>query len=408
MRTRDVVLFCLEAAALGALAVGFDLAGATAPLAATRPPTPPESYALLAGAGADALFGRLTTQVASSFDSARGGWVSHGAPDEASVALAFSLARQPAEPAGSSRATWRSRGLVTVNWTWGLFDSVGGGFLQRIENTRRTESSFEKRTDSNSARLENLIDAWQVTGDRNYGVRAAQVADYMDRVLLDARGGFVDGQGGDRDLVPRSNGMAIHAWLEWAAANADARPRDFALKSLDRVWTECWHVDLGMLHHDVFGDVHKAPQLEDQVEMGRAYLLGSWLGGRPVDLERAKTIGEFVERYYVDAKKGSWRTQAVPEKSGKIRGAASVPGENARAALFFAELAGVTGESRWRDAARRGIDAFSGDFDKAGPEAADWALAVRALGASDLPAKPEWQVETTGEKPAKKQSKRYR
>ena len=98
----------------------------------------------------------------------------------------------------------------------------------------------------------------------------------------------------------------------------------------------------------------------------------------------------------------------MPKKNGKIRGAASVPEENARAALFFAELGGVTGESRWRDAARRGIDAFSEDVDKAGPEAADWALAVRALSAPDLPQKPEWQVGATPQKPARSQSKRYR
>ena len=409
MRTRYVVLICTGAAALSILSLAMDLPAATKPLlAATRPPQPPEHFALLAAPGADALMARLTTRVASAFDSAHGGWVEHGAPVAAPVALAFALAVGP-DDSSPGAAAWRSRALTTVDWMWALYDSVGGGFLERIQNTRHDEGTFEKRTDSNAARLENLIDAWQVTGDRAYRVKAAQIADYMDRVLLDARGGFVDGQIGDRDLVPRSNGMAIHAWLEWAAATADARPRDFALKSLDRVWTECWHADLGLLHHDVFGDVHKAPQLTDQVEMGRAFVLAAWLGGRPTDLERAKTIGDFIERNFVDAKKGGrWRTQAVPQKNGRIRDAACLPDENARAALFLAELASVSGESRWRDASRRGIDAFTSEFDKAGLEAADWALAVRAIGSPDLPEKPAWKTGETAPRPVRKPSRRYR
>src|SRR5947209_7183331 len=152
--------------ALAGLAGGAAFAGpaATPAVAALRPPAPPESFALLSGPAPDALLPRLTSRVASQFDSARGGWVSHGAPDEASVALAFALARGAAREAGVG-ALWRSRALATCDWTWALFDSVGGGFLQRIENTRSDNASFEKRTDSNAARLEHLIDAWHASGD---------------------------------------------------------------------------------------------------------------------------------------------------------------------------------------------------------------------------------------------------
>ena len=358
----------------------------SAAVAAGRPPSPESQTLLAAPASAEApLLSTLLAEVTDAFDSSRGGWVTkNGIPCEPAVELGFDIARTQGAP------LWQSRALDTVSWTWTLFDSVGGGFFHKLSDTRKDNTSFEKRTDSNASRLETLVDAWRATGDKLYRRRAMQVMDYADRVLLDGRGGFIDGQVGSRDLVPRSNGMMIHAWLMWAAANADRAKRDFALRSLDRSWDECWHPTLGMLHKDSFGTLQKAPQLSDQVEMGRAYVLAAHLCGRPVDLDHAKAIALLVETNFADPKKGGWRTQAVPQKDGKIRGAASLADEGARVALFLAELTDVTGEMRWREAARRGVHAFADGFDKAGLDAAEWALAIRALSKADLPAKPQW------------------
>jgi uncharacterized protein YyaL (SSP411 family) len=71
-------------------------------------------------------------------------------------------------------------------------------------------------------------------------------------------------------------------------------------------------------------------------------------------------------------------TQAQPRKDGTIRRAARVPDENARAAMFLAELGAVTGEQPWGAAMRRTVAAFERELEKAGLEAADWALAVQA------------------------------
>jgi len=363
----------------------------TTSIASSRPRSP-ESMALLSGpSGTDApLFAQLEAQVSGAYDSTRGGWVAkNGIPSDACVAFGFEFARR------GGGGVWQDRALATNEWTWSLFDSTGGGFFQRLADTRHFDASFHKPTDANAARLENQLDAWHATGDAKYRTRARQVADFMDRVLLDGRGGFIDGQVGSRDLVPYSNGMAIHAWLEWAVASADPVPRDFALRSLDRAWQEDWHAQLGMLHKDDFGVLQKAPQLEDQIEMGRAYVLGSHVGGRAADLDRAKAIAALLESNFLDAKTGTWRTQAVPQKDGKIHPAASVADENARAALFLAELASVSGDARWRDAARRSIQAYQKDFAKAGLDAGDWARAVQALAGADLPELPQWKEQTT-------------
>ncbi|MGH7740468.1 MAG: hypothetical protein ACRENS_00435 [Candidatus Eiseniibacteriota bacterium] len=356
------------------------------------------SHAAAPASGPEAiLYTRLCGQVAARYDSTHGGWVTHGGePSANSVALALAQTRD------GGPAFWRSCALHTIDWTWALYDSVGGGFLQRSANVRHNDPSFEKRTDSNAERLENLIEAWQLTGDDILRRRTARVADYFDRVLADGRGGYVDGQVADRNLVPRSNGMAIRAWIQWAAATANPRARDFGLKSLDRTWTECWVDSIGMLRHNAFGEVSAPPQLADQIEMGRAYVIGAHLGSRESDLKRAVSIGELIEHNFADPKKGTWRTQAMADHNGKIRAAAADPAENARAALFLAELASLTGEGRWREAARRGITAWSGNVDHSGDGAGDWALAIRALEGADLPQRPEWKTDPVQHTPTSK------
>jgi len=334
----------------------------------------------------DAYFALLAGHVAAAYDSAHGGFARGDSPVTAAIRLALLIAHD------RSDALWMARARRSLDWTWTMYDSVGGGFIDRSRQANAMNASFEKRTYSNSQRFENLIDAWRSFGDDEYRKKAAMVADFFDRVLLDARGGFVAGQIGNRELVPESNGAAIHAYLEWAAASKDPRVRDFALKSLDRAWTENWNPDFGMMRHAATGDVNAPPQLVDQAEMGRAYVLGAHLGGRPGDLERARAIGDLVIARFEDREKGGWRTQAVPDKKGVTKRAARVPDENARTALFLCELSSITGDTKYRDSARRSIQAFRENMEKSGLEAADWALAVRALGQADFPERPDWTL----------------
>ena len=75
-----------------------------------------------------------------------------------------------------------------------------------------------------------------------------------------------------------------------------------------------------------------------------------------------------------------------------MKKAARVPEENARAARFLAELAAVTHDTAYTDAARRTWNAFGDDVTKDAFEAADWALAVRTTLAPEHPAPPAWQT----------------
>jgi uncharacterized protein len=348
-----------------------------------------------------ALYDQLCTQVESAYDSARGGFVARGRPAESAVELAFARARE------SGATPWLSQAVTTVQWMRILRDTVGGGFMESAGDADPHSTRFEKRTVSNSQRLESLILAWQATGERRYRQDAVRVVEYFDRVLLDGRGGFVAGQGGDRELVPEVNGPAIHCWLTWGAATGERRFRDFALRSGDRVWETCWADSFGLLRRGTFGQLLKLPQLADQVEMGRAYVLAARLGGRTLDRQRARAIGELLLMRFQDAEKHGFRTQSSPRKDGSPKRAGREPEENARAALFLCELSALTGEPRYREAARRAWQAFTPHFEGAGLEAADWALAIRAVLRPGLPERPAWGS-VAHRAPIKRRASRYR
>ena len=322
----------------------------------------------------------LSAQVSAAFDTTRGGFVSRGGiPDQSAVELAFMEGAAGAGP-------WRERAIHTVAWTRSLMDTLTGGYF---EGRDQGEDGLGKRADSNGLRLLNLVRAWRATKDDRYRKDGARVVDYMERVLLDGRGGFVTAQVGDRELVPSANGIAIRAWLQWAAIDADRARRNFALRSLDRVWETSWHPALGLVVTNSFGEVLRVPRLEDQVEMGRAFVFAYQLCRRTQDRERACQIGNLLITRFADAD-GAMRSQSVPKKNGSIQKAPRESQLNARAARFLYELAALTGDQGYSTAANRTWEPFRKKFPKMGLEAADWALAARAAFAPETPVVPQW------------------
>jgi uncharacterized protein YyaL (SSP411 family) len=348
------------------------------------------------------LYARLCGQVAVAYDSARGGFVDRdGVPSEDAVELALLQS-------GSGSRDWKARGLATIAWTRALRDTVGGGFVVSGTESEPNHARIFKPVSTNARRLDNLIQAWNVTSDAGYQQEAARVVDFIDRVLLDGRGGFLPGQASGLDLLPDANGIAIRAWLNWAATTNDTRKRDFALKSLDRVWEGCWADNVGLLRHGTFGEVLMPPQLVDQVEMGRAYILAARLAGRRADAQHARVLGDLVIERFEDPAKGGFMTRWSANKGGKVRRAERVPGENARAALFLCELATLTGKATYRDAARCSWAALLEKLDRPGLEAADWALAIRAAIEPGLPTAPRWTESAANAEPAQPRIVRIR
>ncbi len=356
---------------------------------------------ILAAPSADQqLYERLSAQVAAGWDQDHHAFVDRSeAPS--SAALELSIRR-----AGETEGDWRERAARTMDFTWTLYDSVGGGFMENAKNADPMHPSFDKRGDTNARRLENLVDMMEAGYGKPARRRAAQVIDYFDRVLLDGRGGFMPSQIGDRFLLPEVNGLAIHAWLRWSAATGDVRRRDFALLSIDRVWRKCWDPRFGLMRKGDFDMVISPPLLVDQVETGRACLLSAQVVGREIDRKRAIQLGDLILARFEDPKRGGFYTRAVPDKKGETKKAPIVSEENARAARFLCELSAATGEARYRAAARRAWLAFGDKLEKETLGAAEWALAVRESFAPTTYARAEWPAPEAVK--AKKRSRRFR
>lgn len=341
-----------------------------------------------------ALYESACDRVAAAYDVKRGGFVSkNGVPSDDAVLLALLRA------GSADSSEWKSRALATIEWSTALQDSGSGGFFLSAAEATPKLSRLYKPATVNARRLSNLIRAWQITGDEKYRKDAGRVVDYFDRTLLDGRGGFIPGQGSGFDVVAAANGMAIHAWLEWASATADRNKRDFALKSLDRVWTTCWVPKMGLIGRGAFGEPLGAPSLVDQVEVGRAMILAAHLADRPQDKERAVVLGDLLLTNFEDVRNGGFMTKWTAMRDGTTKRSDRIQSENARAALFMCELSALTGDVKYRDAARRSWTELEASLKKPNLDAAGWALAIHEAIEPMRPNVPEWPTiaeNTTG------------
>jgi len=327
-----------------------------------------------------AFYQRMVAEVGDACDTTLGGFVRHsGAPCESAIELALLLGRREGQEA------WAASGIRTVNTMLALEDSLSGGFYVRKESSPG-DALFDRPMIENARRLENLVDAWQLTGNTRYWVVGVRVLEFANRNMEDGRGGFTTNPVGDQDLIPEVNGVAIHAWLRWWAIARETRKRDFALRSIDRVWATCWQESLGLVRTS-FEQGQGWPRLADQVEMGRALALSAHLVGRASDLARARKIADLLLVEFADGH-GGFMSVAERNRKGQLRHGSSGARENGRAALFLVEMAHVAHEPRYLAAARQTWRAFEKSLRKARLDSADWALALDAVVAPNFPAKP--------------------
>lgn len=345
--------------------------------AGARPPSHPADPA------DRALYERLSTQVMALWDGPRGGFVrKDGTPCEAAVE--FALARGED---GDTLAMGRA--LRTLRWMHGLLDTVGGGYLEGARDVDHATDSFEKRTDFNLRRLGLLA---RVAGrkDETFARDARRVLEHSDRLLTDPAGGFFSAQFGSRDLEPETNGIALSGWWRWCVYAADAKRRDFAFRTQDRLWKECREADLGMVRRDTWGKVREPALLADQAETGLAFLHGWQAAGRDSDLARARALAAHVREHFEDRAKGGFLTEYAAERFGHTKRFARPYEDNALAARFLAEVGAATGDTACTNSARRAWNAFGKAFEKPRLEAAEWALAVRATWAPPALARGHW------------------
>lgn len=349
-----------------------------------------KSHTLALQPGDRELYERLCAEVASGWDSTRGGFVGRdGKPNEAAIELAFARGRD-------GDAIWMQRAIATLTWTRQLLDTVGGGYVDGLKDMDPRQPGFEKHTIPNARRLELLTMARTLPDGAVWRRDQSFVEDHFERVLQDPRGGFFTGQIAMADLEPESNGVGLQAWWRVGAVTSDPRHRDFARRTLVRLWGSSHHVELGLVRRDRLGTIREPSILLDQVEVGRAHLFAWQATANDSDLVRARFCGDHVLTHFEDSRKGAFRTDFAADRFGRVRRARRAFDDNARACRFLVELSVATGDPAYVNSARRAWWAFDKEFTRSRLDAAEWALALRALWTPEPLPIVRWRDRTRG------------
>jgi uncharacterized protein len=81
----------------------------------------------------------------------------------------------------------------------GIYDQLGGGFHRYAVDAIWLVPHFEKMLYDNAQLVRVYLHAYQVTGDESYRRVAVETLDYVDREMLDPKGGFYSSQDADSE-----------------------------------------------------------------------------------------------------------------------------------------------------------------------------------------------------------------
>jgi len=321
---------------------------------------------------------QLVEQLLGTFDDEFGGWgtdVKFPLPRT----VEFALVRAP------EQATRTLEAIRTH-----LLDTYDGGFYRYARNRNWRDVRREKLTDENAALVRAFAHGYRYTGEESYRAAAERGVEFLTTTLWtgDAVGAS---QGGDESyftLEPTDrtdadaptvddtvfadrNGLAVDALLRYVAYTDDDTATRYARQAREHVCETL--VEDGRVTH-YRGDDSEAGLLLDQARL-LAGLTTSWaVLGEPGPAEA-------VADWTLD----TLRTDEGAFRDGPAEGAGLVNrplyplDTTVECAEALLDLALLTGEQRYRRAAREALEAFAGAGERMGVEVAHYAGASARL-----------------------------
>ncbi|MEF8775624.1 MAG: DUF255 domain-containing protein [Haloarculaceae archaeon] len=307
-----------------------------------------------------------------------------------------------------------------------LFDTSDGGFYRFAARRNWRDVRREKLTDENAALLRAFAIAYRYTGEEAYRDTAVRTLAYLTAEGWTGQA-FAAAQGGDEAYYGREpaaredadpppvdetvladrNGLAIDACCWFHAYTDDERAATFARRARDHVAETLVADDGRVAHYD--GPEAAAGLLLDQArllqgltsswqvlgEPGPARAVADWTlenrragGGGDGRGERTESGNGGVGRR--ERERGGGGDRRAETRAGAFTdGPTAGPGlcseplwpleANVEAADALLDLALLTGEGRYRDAARDAVAAFGNAAERMGVEVAGYATAVGRL-----------------------------
>src|SRR3974390_2798055 len=210
----------------------------------------------------------------------------------------------------------------------------------------------------------------------------------------------------DKTIYTNWNAMCISAYLHYARVTRRAEPRQFALRSLDRILAEAWQSERGLSHVIAYSDPAAEKRyvpglLDDYAYSAIACLDAYEISGDFSYFRFAREIGDERIRRFADPTAGGFfDTEGSLDSDAKL-GALSArrkpfqdaptPAGNPCAAIALLRLYAYTNEAKYRDKAEDTLEVFAGVAEQFGIYAGTYGLAASWL------ARPYTQVVVVGE-----------
>ena len=282
----------------------------------------------------------------------------------------------------------------------GTYDQEWGGFYRYSTKRDWSVPHYEKMLEDNALLLKNLLKLYRSTQDESHREYIDFTIAYVDTWLSDPdTGAFYGSQDADEEFYPLPaterlrheapyvdrriyaswNAMAISAYLEasWTRGRAELRER--ALRALDYTW-QVLHTDSGGMHRYVSADGPRIPGLLGEQAWTALALLDAYeVASRPQDLQRARTLAEFMIEHLASDAGDFYDTPPDSETLGRLSMRQKPVKENAIAAEALIRLARITHDRRYEGIARRALAQFAGIVESQGYFAAGYAKSVDLL-----------------------------
>ena len=333
------------------------------------------------------IAGQLTEQ----FDPHHGGWGTD-AKFPLPRTIEFALKREPQQARQTLDAIAQH-----------LYDTVDGGFFRFATERDWSDVRHEKVLETNAALVRAFANGYLYTGEEAYREPAGATIDYLTGTLWTgaAIGGsqgpgqgasYYSGDAGDRADQPGprtdltvfagGNALAADALLTYYAYTDDDHAREYAERILAAVESDLIDTDSGVVTHyrtdDVVGE---ADLLADAARVVTAWSTARQVLGDDDYTAVATAVADNALETLGDG-------AAFRDGPASGDGLCDRPLRPIDTGTEFAEglldLAAITGENRYREAAIDAVEAFAGAWDRIGVQVAHYGSIAARLTGGDL------------------------
>ncbi|NHN59878.1 MULTISPECIES: thioredoxin domain-containing protein [Halorussus] len=335
-------------------------------------------------------------QLGDKFDDGYGGW---GDSEKFPLprTVEFALKREREQALGTLSAVSQH-----------LYDDYDGGFFRFAEGRDWSEVHHEKLGSTNAALVRAYANAYLYTGDETYRDPAERTVEYLTTTLWtgEAFAGSqapgasdddpdvseyyglspTDREAADPPAVDQTayadvNAMAADALLTYHAYTDDDRARAYAERALDYALTEL--VDGGEITHFVATDDTEASEsglLADHAHLTGALATARQVTGDERYLGAAREVADYaLDELREDGDDAGAFVDGPREGPGLLDRPLRPLDHNAELADALTDLALLTGEDRYREAAEGAVAAFADAADRFGVQVASYATAAARL-----------------------------